>query len=133
MRQMKLLGIDYSGLKKVKMSTIQNVRGVIEFNAMLAQGMTPEAAIVKTHSVQYAEGSIIQSGHRVVGATVTKRWRTPLQVMLTHYETGGGRHPPEPEVVNKHDRLLAQFGNGVIARDTEVEWNYDIEIELAPF
>ena len=30
LRQMKLLGIDYASVEKVKMSTIQNVRGVIE-------------------------------------------------------------------------------------------------------
>ena len=88
---------------------------------------------MRTHPVQYAEGSIIQSGHQIGPVKWTKRWRTPLQVLLDHFETGGGRHPPDPDIVAKHDRLIAQYGKGVIARNTEVEWNYDIELDVTPF
>jgi hypothetical protein len=133
LRQMKLLGVDYSGLQTIKMSTIQNVRGVIEFNVLLHEGVQPDAAILKTHSVQYAEGAIVQSGHRVTNAHWTSRWKTPLRDMLAHYETAGGRKAPDPAIVAKHDQLITQYGKGVITRDTEVEWNYDIELDVAPF
>ncbi len=132
-RQMKLLGIDYGGLKKVKMSTIQNVRAVIEFNAQLKTGVAPDAAVMNTHSVQYADTTIVQSGSKVAGAKVGGDiWKTPLKVMMEHYETGGGSHPPDPATVAKHDLLIAEHGKGQITRDTVVEWNYDIELTLAP-
>jgi hypothetical protein len=133
-RQMKLLGVDYGGYKKVKMSTIQNVRGVIEFNAQLAAGVDPNAAILKTHSVQYGETTIQQSGERVVGAKVNGGQTTPLQVMLEWYERHSSLDKPiDPAIVAKHDELIAKYGNGVITRASHVEWNYDIELDVEPF
>ena len=86
LRQMKLLGVNYGGYNKVKMSTIQNVRGVIEFNVLRSSGFDGNVAILKTHSVQYGETTIQQSGERVVAAEVRGGRRTPLQNMLEWFE-----------------------------------------------
>ncbi len=75
----------------------------------------------------------VQSGHRVSGARWVQRWKTPLQSLLKHYETGGGRHPPDPDIVTKHDQAIAKYGDGVIDRNTEVQWNYDIQLDTVPY
>lgn len=133
-RQMKLLGVDYGNTKRVKMSTIQNVRAVIEFNVQLMAGVDRNTAIMKTHSVQYGETTIQQSGERIVGAEVAKVPPQPLQNMLEWYERRSTLNGPiDPAVVAKHDDLIAKYGKGVVMRDTPVEWNYDIYLDVEPF
>ncbi len=133
-RQMKLLGIDYAGLTTVKMTTIQNVRAVIELAALMKQGMSADEAIVKTHSYAYGSTTVIQSGLTIVKARVGGDvWRSPLRDMMEHYETGGGRRAPDPDVVAKHDAMLQELGKGQITRDTEVMWNYDVILDVKPF
>lgn len=136
-RQMKLLGVDYGGLNKIKMSTIQNVRAVVEFNVLLMEGVDPDVAVMRTHSVDYAKTALVQSGHQITVGHVVLRgpsWNTALDVMLQHYETGGQPGSPrDPDVVAKHDQIIAQYGQGKITRDTHVDWNYDIELTVTPY
>src|SRR5688572_3251221 len=116
------------------MSTIQNVRAVIELNVQLVDGVAPDLAVLNTHSVRYAETMVIQSGCQIAGATLKPRWETPLDNLLEHYETGGiPGGVRDPATVAKHDALIATLGHGKITRETLVQWNYDIELSLAPF
>ena len=87
---------------------------------------------MRTHSFRYGSTAIVQSGQTVVSAGVRGDiWRSPLDVMLTHFERRAGRDATK--VAMHHDALISELGGGVITRETPVEWNYDIELELAPF
>jgi len=128
MRQMKLLGADYGSIEHVKMSTIQNVKAIIQMHVLRAQGMDRNLAVLQTHSVEYAETTIVQSGHKVVAAEVSGDiWDRPLDFLLNHYERR------DPSLVARHDQLIAEFGQGIVARDTVVWMNYDIHLDVAPF
>jgi hypothetical protein len=138
MRQMKALGVGYGQLKKVKMSTIQNIPSIIQLQRLIqTEGLSLDQAVRRTHSIEYAESTFVQSGHRIAGVKLKKGPdfnRTTLQVLLDHYETRGGRlKEGDPAIVRKHDAMLDEFGKGSVTRDTVVNWNYDIEIELMPF
>jgi hypothetical protein len=133
LRQMKMLDVPYGQLSRVKMSTIQNVRGILELNVAMKAGADPNDAILNTHSVQYASTAIQQSGHRVVSAEVVFRGKTRFSEMLEHYETDPLTGAKNPDVVAKHDDLISEYGKGAIGRDSEVEWNYDIYLNVAPF
>lgn len=128
MRQMKLLGVDYAAVEHVKMSTIQNVKAIIQMHVLRMKGIPPEIAVLQTHSVQYAETTIVQSGHKIVAAQVSGDiWNRELDFLLKHYEKG------DPAVIAHHDQLIREFGEGVVTRDTVVWMNYDIHLDVAPF
>lgn len=129
MRQMKLLGVDYFGLAKVKMSTIQNIKAIIQLHVSRMSGVDPNIAVLETHSVQYAETALVQAGHRIVAAEVTGDiWKDrPIGMLMEHYEAG------DPSAVARHDKLLADFGAGIVTRDTPVWMNYDIILKTGPF
>jgi hypothetical protein len=131
LRQMKKIGIAYGSISKVKMSTIQNARAVIEYNVLLARGVAPAEAVMRTHSLRYGSTAIVQSGQSIVSVSVGGDiWVSPLDDMLTHFERRAGRDAAK--VAQHHDALIAELGAGVITRETPVSWNYDIELELAP-
>src|SRR6185503_3664638 len=134
LHQMKKLGVGYGKLTKIKMSTIQNIRSVIELE-VLSSKLPLDEAVLKTHSVTYAETTVIQSGHKIVGGKVTGQGRKrPLQELLDHYETHGNPHGPrDAAIVSTHDELLAKFGDGKIDRQTPVLWDYNIELSIEPF
>jgi hypothetical protein len=129
MRQMKLLGIDFAGLAKVKMSTIQNIKAIIQLHVLRMKGVDPNDAVLQTHSVQYAETTIVQSGHKVVAAEVKGDiWKDqPLDFLMKHYESS------DPGAAAKHDALLIELGEGMVTRDTKCWMNYDIILDVAPF
>lgn len=133
LRQLKMVGVGFGELQTVKMSTIQNIEAILQLEKMKREGMELNKSVLQTHSVQYAETALIQSGHRVVSAQVktTKAWTTPIDELLQFREKHGGRtFERDPEIAQKHDALLAKYG---IKRTDEVLWNYDILLELAPF
>lgn len=106
MYEMRRMGITYGSLKTVKMSTIQNMQAVLELESLRRKGIPIDEAILRTHSVQYAESSLIQSGHEVVGAKVilnNKAETAEIGDYMRHYERG------DPRLISEHDRLLQQF------------------------
>ncbi len=142
MRQMKALGIEYSGLKKVKMSTIQNIQSIIQMHVMKTTEptMSLHEKVRRTASVSYADTTLTQSGHRIVDVkyggehTVSNR---RLGDLMEHYETGFGRSKiRDPDMIKQHDAMLAKHGKvnnqQIVTRDTRAVYNYDIEITLAP-
>jgi hypothetical protein len=134
LRQQKLLGIAPGQVKTVELSKVQSVRAVAEFNVLLQEGVAPEAAVMQTHSIEYAGTSLTQNGLQITGARVGLRRRTPFDVMLEHYEklhrSDGSRDPVR---IAEHDKLIEQYGKGKIHRNTPVEWDYDVEVSVSPF
>jgi hypothetical protein len=124
MRQMRMVNINYSSLSAAKLSTIQNVEAVCQLEVNMRNGMKLENAVRKTHSVEYAETELVQSGHRITNARVVGGHRGPLETLLEHYEAAGFRTTAE------HASILAKYG---MKRTDTVLWNYDIELDLAPF
>jgi hypothetical protein len=116
------------------MSTIQNIRAIIEFNKLLQENVNPDIAIMQTHSVLYGSTALIQSGHRIVSGKVGgSPVNTPLDELLRHYETHGGSTGRDPAIVRQHDQLIKEYGGGRISRSTIVRWNYDVILTTAPF
>lgn len=133
-RQMKMLGIDYAGLNTVKMTTIENVKSVIQLAKLMKQGMTADEAIVKTHSYEYGSTAITQSGMTIVkvrvgGDTAPKR----LGQLLEWFESGNGRWKVNEDVVEKHNAMLQDIGKGQVKREDQVLWDFDILVDVKPF
>jgi hypothetical protein len=125
MRLMKTSGVAYGALTSTKLSTIQNVEAICQLEAQVRAGATDlDEAVLRTHSVSYAETELVQSGHRVVRAHIVGGQRTPISKMLEHYESFGFRTAAD------HDAILGEYG---VQRTDVVLWDYDIYLELAPF
>ncbi len=128
MRQMKAFGIGYGSLQKVKMSNIQNVQALLELELGLRQGLTVEQAVLKTHSVMYADTALVQSGHQVASVKVTGGYREPINRLLQFRERRGqDAGLGDPAIVADNDALLAKYG---IDREDPVYMAYDIHLEL---
>jgi hypothetical protein len=97
MRQMKILereaGAVFTGPRTVIMKTIVNERTVLEFAELQKRAMLerrpwdPNAAILETHSVQYTNNSIVQTGGRIVRAEVRGGNEVPAAAVPDKIET----------------------------------------------
>jgi hypothetical protein len=129
LRIMKILGVSFGEPVTVKMSTIQNVRAVMQLEQQVRAGVPADQAVMDTHSVQYAKTSIQQGGNQVVSAEVEGGVRTQAEELLDHYERHGVPDgPKDPAVVAEHDALLKEYG---FERNDVVRWNYDITLKLS--
>jgi len=120
-RQMKQMKIQFGSLKKVKMSTIQNVEAVMQLEQMKRSGKTLAEAIPNTHSVKYATTTIEQSGHAVgkIKADMTNAFPWKLSDMMDHF----GMAPVDRQALFKAYKL---------GPDDTVTVNYDILIDVSP-
>ena len=124
--QMKRLGVSFGGLKTVKMSTIQNFEAILQLETLRRQGVPLNEAVLKTHSVQYADTGIVQSGNQITGAkviTTNEAEFTTIGNYMSYYETRN------PALKATHDALLSRFG---MQRTDQMWLNYDIELQLKP-
>jgi hypothetical protein len=121
LRQMRALGAGFGELKTVKMSTIQNALAVMQLDQALKAGTPLDQAVLQTHSVQYAQRTLIPAGEKIVGAKVEGGTRTPIDVMLSHYEAR------DPSLRPKYDSMLQTYG---LKRSDVVLWNYDIYLDV---
>src|SRR5262249_42667557 len=121
LRQMRALGVAFGSLETVKMSTIQNALAVMQLDQALKRGIPLDQAVLQTHSVQYAQRTIIPAGDKIVGARVEVGARTPINAMLSPYEARAPSLSPK----NKH--LLADYG---LTRSDVVLWNYGIYLHV---
>jgi hypothetical protein len=121
LRQMRALGVGFGSLETVKMSTIQNALAVMQLDQALKRGVPLDQAVLQTHSVQYAQRTLVPAGEKVVGARVEGSTRTPIDVMLSHYEAR------DPSLIPKNDKLLSDHG---LTRSDVVLWNYDIYLDV---
>ena len=115
LRQMRAFGIGFGALRVVKMSTIQNIRALIEMDIQLKAGLPKDAAVMKTHSVKYAQRTLAGAGETVKSAKVS----------------GGGERRigdlTDPSRKPGYDKLLDDNGR---TRDSVVFQNYDIELTI---
>jgi len=121
MRQMKLFDIQYGHVSEVKMSSIQNVKAVMQLERRLRDGESLDAAVAQTHSVEYASTSIQQSGQEIVDIRIetTKAWRWELEAMMDHFD------------VSPKERAKL-FDAYELKPSDEVLVNYDIFISVVP-
>lgn len=91
----------------------------------LKSGVPKDAAVMKTHSVKYAQRTLAGAGETVKSAKVTGGTEGRIGDLTDHFE----RQDPSRKPV--YDKLLSDNG---LTRDSEVFWNYDIEltVEAAP-
>ena len=64
---------------------------------------TPEQAVRRTHSVNYAETELVQSGHEIINVTISGGQKSSFSNMLDFYEKSGFRTPTE------HDAILKRY------------------------
>ncbi len=132
MRQMKLLGVPYGGARSVKIHRVENVEAVMQLKALMKQNIPLNRAVLQTHSVQYAETALVQSGHEIVSNST--------RVILARNPTGKLKELLEWDLVNatdevraaiqrRHEGLLRQYG---LTPDDEVVLYYDIHMDVRP-
>ena len=102
--------------RNVHMSHIINTRTVAELAVLERQGVAINDAIIKTHSVQYANNSIIQGGGRISSAEVVGGSRSTA-----------GNYLLEPERTVKLDGV-----EHTIPEDYELLTGFDIELKVVP-
>lgn len=125
LRQMRVFGIGFGALRVVKMSTIQNIRAIIEMDIQLKAGQPKDAAVMKTHSVKYAQQTLTGAGETVKSAKVSDGYDAPIRRLTDHYEgqdlTGKRKAA--------YDKLLSDNGR---TRDSVVYMDYNIELTIEP-
>ncbi|HEX8358957.1 MAG TPA: hypothetical protein VF613_02490, partial [Longimicrobium sp.] len=109
MRQMRILeqkaGASFAGPRVVHMSTIVNSRTILQIaarEASLGRPMTTaelNTFVLETHSVQYAQNSIVQTGGRIQSATVTGGRRAAASTQATPAELSAGGVSPTQQVL----------------------------------
>jgi len=126
--QMKIIGVIYGSIKKVKMSTIQNFETIIHLNWLKRKfpDKTFDELIMNTHSVSYAETAISQSGHKVLYAKVGGKgaYIDSVGSLMKYYEM------QDPRNIKRYNELLKKYG---FSRSEKMYMNFDIELHLAPF
>lgn len=128
MRQMRILQTEagiagelpFAAPRDVHMSTIINTRTIAQL-AVAEYGGTPlNEAIINTHSVQYANNSIVQGGGRIASARVSGGWRVAASSELT---------PTALERSGLPADYLQQNG---VPLDYQVLSAFDIDLQVVP-
>ncbi|WP_233218689.1 eCIS core domain-containing protein [Deinococcus arcticus] len=121
MYQMKRLGIGYGSLKTLKMSTIQNFETILFMESKKRQGIPLNKSVLQSHSVAYAETTMIQSGHEIVSADVSGGQLEEVGDYMAFYER---RNPALKQI---HDDLLKKYG---LSRRDRMLIDFNIELKL---
>src|SRR5262249_2128429 len=131
MRQMRILEAQpggpgpagFTGPRVVRLSTIINVKTILQLAQAERAGVARNQAILRTHSVQYANNSIVQQGGRIAAAVVEEGSSSPA-----------GNVGASPELlaefgVKSLPELLAKFG---LSPTDEVLQGFDIALDVVP-
>jgi hypothetical protein len=127
MRAMRALGVSPGGIRVMRLTGVQNVRSVIQFNRAIQAGLPEDAAAMRTQSTQYGGTAATQAGGgRIVSAAVQGGDTVWLSDLLKEWE---GTVAPDPKMIANHDAVLAEFG---LTRETKwlVRSNFDIELRF---
>lgn len=126
-RQMREMGIKSGEVEHVKMSTIQNVKTILQIARAKREGLALDAAFLNTTaSVTYADTPMTQAGTRIRPGTVKKTQGSPIRVgtLMDYYEMDPAYREAR---MSSHSRLLDVFG---FSRNDEVEYNFSIEFDV---
>ena len=122
-RVMRLLTVEPSAVRSVRIHGVENVRTVLQ----VARG----DAVMSTQTVTTNADALVRAGTgRLVGARVVEGTgtRIPLADLLRTWE---GTDPP-PEMVARHNEILSRFGlTREQAATYEVLSGFDIELSVA--
>jgi hypothetical protein len=111
----------------LRLTGVENVRSVIQFNRAIQAGMPEDAAAMQTQSTQYGGTAATQAGGgRIVSASVQGGKTVWLSDLLKMWE---GVEAPDPVMIANHDKVLAEYG---LTRETKwlVRSNFDIELRF---
>jgi len=129
MQQLKVFGISPGELKHLKMSTIVNVVTVVQvhiasYKRMVDPTNLTPADLLATHSAEYADTPLVQSGHRMVSAKITGGDRFTLSTLLDEWSRTG-----YAKSVERAKKLMQDSG---VSPNARVLAGFDMEIDLAP-
>jgi len=129
MQQLKVFGISPGELKHLKMSTIVNVVTVVQvhiasYKRMVDPTNLTAADLLATHSAEYADTPLVQSGHRMVSAKITGGDRFTLSTLLDEWSRTG-----YAKSVERAKKLMQDSG---VSPNARVLAGFDMEIDLAP-
>jgi hypothetical protein len=131
LRAMKQLGIEQGEARAFVLRCVHEVRSIVHLDWLTRK--FPDSPLGelarKTHSYEYAETAIVQSGHKVVAVRVDEASavRRPIGDLLAHYE----RMSKDPAAAAAtHDAILAKYES---TRSSEVLIGYDLRIQVAPW
>lgn len=107
------------------MSTIQNMETIANLEYMRRRGVAMDDAIIDSHSVKYAETTIIQSGSYIVNAKVITSGARKMEIgdLMAFYERR------DPSLVPVHNLILQKYS---LSRQDEMLIDFDIELSVAP-
>ncbi len=117
LRQLKMLSEKtgsptvIAGPRVVRLSMIINERTIAELAEATRDGTPADQAILKTHSVQYANNSIVQSGGKIASAHVDGGFKTDASNAIS-----------DPALMTKHG----------LKPSTQVLSGFDIELNVVP-
>ena len=128
MRQMRMLQAEagtagelpFAADRRVHMSTIINTRTIAQLAAQEHAGVPLDRAILNTHSVQYANNSIVQGGGRIASARVSGGYRTAASSELT------------PSALEQSGLSPSYLQDNGVPPDFEVLTGFDIDLNVVP-
>ena len=108
LHQMKKMGGGFGALKDVKMSTIVNKTTILQLAWLRKKypHLPADELIKRTHSVTYAETSIIQSGHSIAGAQIKNGQMTKASMWGDEATLAKYGLNPDDDVVGMFDIVL---------------------------
>ncbi len=127
--QAKVLGVDFGKLNTVKMSTIQNIETIAHLDWLQRQhpSKSIDELIVHTHSVQYGETAIVQSGHKVLGAEVKDGYDEKFSHLLDYYVNNASDRTARRA---QYEAILQKYG---LQWNSEVFMDFNIYVHVAPY
>jgi hypothetical protein len=130
MQQLKVFGIAPGSLRHVRMDTVLNVVTAVQVEiAARRLGVDPTKLpsdeVAKTHTAEYAETPLIQSGHKMQNVRISAGDRSMAFGEVLRMMRSEGYGP----AADKAERLMAQYG---ILPTDKLLVGFNIDADLVP-
>ena len=131
LRAMKGFGVQAGSLRRLRVWGNRHVASVLQLDGLVREGESLEEAVVETTAYLSIETPMIQSGHRIARVRVHGGQRLPIASLLHWHEHRVMPFDfPAPDRRAEHAAVLAKHGR---SRDDVVLFDYELDIELAPY